>query len=46
MMMKTWRMGCTGHVANMGDKRNTYRGLVAKPERKRPFGRPHRRWEG
>ena len=23
-----------------------YRGLVWKPERKRPLGRPRRRWEG
>jgi hypothetical protein len=28
----------------MGKKRNTYRILVGKPERKRPLGRPGRRW--
>jgi hypothetical protein len=28
----------------MGEKRNTYRLLVGKPERKRPPGRPRRRW--
>jgi hypothetical protein len=28
----------------MGEKRNTYRILVAKPEGKRPLGRPRRRW--
>jgi hypothetical protein len=28
----------------MGAKINTYRILVAKPERKRPLGRPRRRW--
>jgi hypothetical protein len=33
-----------GHVARMGEKRNTYRLLVGKPERKRPEGRPIRRW--
>jgi hypothetical protein len=27
-----------------GDKRNTYRILVGKPEGKRPQGRPSRRW--
>jgi hypothetical protein len=33
-----------GHVARMGEKRNAYRTLVGKPERKRPRGRPRRRW--
>jgi hypothetical protein len=28
----------------MGEKRNAYRLLVEKPERKRPLGRPRRRW--
>jgi hypothetical protein len=28
----------------MGKKRNAYRVLVGKPERKRPLGRPRRRW--
>jgi hypothetical protein len=28
----------------MGEKRNVYRLLVAKPEGKRPLGRPRRRW--
>jgi hypothetical protein len=27
-----------------GEKRNTYRILVGKPEGKRPLGRPKRRW--
>jgi hypothetical protein len=27
-----------------GEKRNAYRLLVAKPEGKRPLGRPRRRW--
>jgi hypothetical protein len=25
--------------------RDAYRALVGKPERRRPFGRPRRRWE-
>jgi hypothetical protein len=28
----------------MGEKRNTDRILVGKPEEKRPLGRPRRRW--
>jgi hypothetical protein len=28
----------------MGEKRNAYRIMVGKPERKRPLGRPRRRW--
>jgi hypothetical protein len=29
----------------MEEKRNAYRILVGKPERKRSLGRPRRRWE-
>ena len=29
----------------MEQSRNAYRVLVGKPERKRPLGRPRRRWE-
>jgi hypothetical protein len=29
----------------MGEERDVYRILVGKPERKRPLGRPRRRWE-
>jgi len=29
----------------MGEGRGVYRILVRKPERKRPMGRPRRRWE-
>jgi hypothetical protein len=28
----------------MGEKRNAYKILVGNPERKRPLGRPRRRW--
>jgi hypothetical protein len=30
----------------MGEDRGVYMVLVAKPEGKRPVGRPRRRWEG
>jgi len=29
----------------VGDMRGAYKVLVGKPERKRPLGRPRRRWE-
>jgi len=29
----------------MGKRRGVYRVMVGKPEGKRPFGRPRRRWE-
>jgi hypothetical protein len=29
----------------MGERRGAYRVLVEKPEGRRPFGRPRRRWE-
>ena len=34
-----------GHVAHMRERRALYRGLVGKPEGKRPLGRPRLRWE-
>ena len=34
-----------GHVARMGERRGAYRGLVGKPEGKRPLGSPGHRWE-
>jgi hypothetical protein len=43
-IIKTRRMRCGGHVARRGEKRNAYRILVGNPERKRPLGRPRRRW--
>jgi hypothetical protein len=33
------------HVACMGEGRGVYRGLVGKPEGKRPLGRPRLRLE-
>jgi hypothetical protein len=43
-IIKSRKMRWTGHVAQMGEKRNVYRLLVRKPEGKRPLGRPRRRW--
>jgi hypothetical protein len=39
-IMKVNRMRWVGHVARMGEKRNSYRLLVRKP----PLGRPRHRW--
>jgi hypothetical protein len=33
------------YVAGMAERRGVYRVLVGKPGRKRPLGRPRRRWE-
>ena len=44
-MIKSRRMRWVGHVASMGERRGIYRVLVRKPERKRPLGKPRRRWE-
>jgi hypothetical protein len=43
-MIKPRRMRWEGYVARMGEKRNAYRILVGKPERKRQLGRPRRMW--
>jgi hypothetical protein len=43
-IIKSRRMRWVGHVARMGKKRNAYRLLVVKPERKRTLGRPRCRW--
>jgi hypothetical protein len=43
-IIKSRRMRWAGHVARMGEKRNAYRLLVGKPERKRSLGSPRRRW--
>ena len=38
-------MRWAGRVARMGDRRRVYSVLVARPEGKRPLGRPRNRWE-
>jgi hypothetical protein len=38
-------MSSAGHVARLEERRVVYRILVGKPERKKPLGRPRRRWE-
>jgi hypothetical protein len=42
-MIKSRRMRLAGHVARMGETRNTYRILVGKPEGKRQLGGARRR---
>jgi hypothetical protein len=37
---KSRRMRWTGHVARLGERRDAYRILVEKPDRKKPLGRP------
>jgi hypothetical protein len=39
LRIKSRMMRWAGHVARMGEKRNSYRILVGKPEGKRPLGR-------
>jgi hypothetical protein len=43
--VKSRRMRWAGHMARMGEERKVYKVLVGKPERRRPLGRPRRRWE-
>ena len=38
-------MRWAGYVTHMGKRSGVYRVLVGKPERKRPLGKPRRRWE-
>jgi hypothetical protein len=44
-VIKSSIMRWAGHVAWLGEEVGVYRGLVGKPERKRPLWRPRRRWE-
>ena len=43
-VIKSRRMRWAEHVARMGEEIGVYRVLVGKPERRRPLGRPRRRW--
>jgi hypothetical protein len=43
-IIKSRRMRWLWHIARVGEKRNAYRLLVGKIERKRPLGRPRLRW--
>jgi hypothetical protein len=43
-IIQSTRIRWAGHVALMGEKRNTYRILVGNPVGKRPQGRPTCRW--
>jgi hypothetical protein len=43
-MNKSRRMRWAGHVARVGEKRNTYRRGAGKQEGKRSLGRQRRRW--
>jgi hypothetical protein len=42
---KSRRMRWAGHVECMGEKRKLCKGLMGRPEGKKPLGRPSRRWE-
>ena len=44
-VIKLRRIKWVEHVARMGYRRGLFSVLVGKPERKRPLGRPRRRWE-
>jgi hypothetical protein len=45
LVIKSGRMRWLGYVACMDERSDVYRVLVGKPERKRPPGRPRRRWK-
>ena len=44
-VIKSRRMRWVRHVACMEEGRGVHKVLVGKPERKRPLGRPRRRWK-
>jgi len=43
-VIKSRRMRWAEHVTRMGKERGVYRVLLAKPEGRRPLGRPRHRW--
>jgi hypothetical protein len=44
-VIKARKVRWAGHVARMGDVRGAYNILIVRPERRRPLGRPRRRWK-
>jgi len=44
-VIKSRRMGLSGHVARIGEGRGVYRVLVGKPEGKKSLGISRSRWE-
>jgi hypothetical protein len=44
LVIKSRRIKWAGHAARMGEGRGAYRVLVGKPARRKPHGRPRRRW--
>jgi hypothetical protein len=44
-VIKSRRLRWAGHVARIEKRRGAYRALVAKPEGRRPLGKPRRRRE-
>jgi len=45
LMIKLRRVRWVRHVARMRERRGACKGLVGKPEGRRPHGRPRRGWE-
>jgi hypothetical protein len=43
-IIKSRRIISAGHIARMGEKRDSYWLLVGKPEEERSLGKPKRRW--
>jgi hypothetical protein len=41
-VIRSRRLKWTGNVARMGERRSAYRGLMRKPEGRRPLGKPRR----
>ena len=44
-MIKSRRLRWADHVARIEEGRSAFKILTGKPARKRPLGRPRRRWE-
>jgi hypothetical protein len=44
-VIKARRTRWVGHVERMGEVRGAYNILVARPDGRRPLGRPRRKWE-